>query len=416
MGSTASTVVFLNKIKTVDLKGPPQSASQTGIFLYEPNEREKRTKVSWDKGLGKNTTLKHVVENIKENKYHKGFPQAFRWETWKYLLKVSSDYEAYIDIPTASKFSSDIRKDIDRTFPQHPYFNTQVFGHYGQNALKRILEKFAYKWQGVGYCQGMNFIVGFLLLVSGGSEVEVFFLLENFFLKFNLIEFFAEDMKGIKEHLWVFEKLFEEKMNKLYWHFKDQDVIEDMWVLKMFLTLFTINFQVGFTVFIWDLLILEGFESIYRAIFAILKQNQEKLMKMSVFEILNFFNSANIINCSAQSFLKQIRRIKINKGKIQERECKSLPCPVIRHIANDERGDKSDSSSPKVTMQLVTEDPPVLIQRSKGSHNSGIWQTANPFGVNDSESCGESALNDSFNAEDVLNNLVTETDWDSMYI
>lgn len=415
MGLNVSKVVFLNKIKTVDIKGPSQFDSKIGIYLYEPNEREKRNKVSWDKGLGKNRTLRQVVENIKENKFHKGFPQVFRWETWKYQLKVSSDFETYIEIPRTSKFSHDIKKDIDRTFPRHPYFDTQMFGHYGQNALKRVLEKFAYKWQGVGYCQGMNFIVGFLLLVSGGAEAEVFFFLEKFFLKFNLIEFFAEDMKGIKEHLWLFEKLFEEKMNKLYWHFKDQDVIEDMWVLKMFLTLFTINFQLSVTVFIWDLLILEGFESIYKVIFAILKQNEENLMKMTVFEILNFFNSAKIINCSAQSFLKQIRRIKINKGKIQERECKSLPCPVILNVANEE-GVKSESSSPKVTIQMVTEDPPVLIQRSKGHHSSGIWQIANPFAVNDSESCGESALNDSFNAEDVLNNLVTETDWDSMYI
>lgn len=415
MGSTTGKIVFVSKTKKFDFNGPSQSNAKIGIFLYEPNEREKRTKQCWQKDFNRNKTLGNVIENIKESKFHKGFPQAYRWEAWKRLLNVSTDLNYYIEIPRTTQFSSDIAKDIDRTFPKHPFFNTQVLGHFGQNALKRVLEKFSYKWPEVGYCQGMNFVVGFLLLVSGGNEVEVFFFLEKLFEKFNLIDFYAEDMKGIKNHLWIFEQVFEEKMNKLYWHFKDQDVIEDMWVLKMFLTLFTVNFPLSVTVFIWDLLILDGFESIYKVIINILEKNQEKLLRMNGLEILNFFNSTKAINYSAQTFLKQIRKVKISKGKLQDRECKSLPCPVILNLTSENEA-KSETSSPKVTMQMVTEDPPVLITRNKGHHSSGIWKIINPFAMNSSESCDVSDHNDSFNAEDVLNNLVTETDWDSMYI
>ena len=64
-----------------------------------------------------------------------------------------------------------LKKDLNRTFPNHPYFDLKKQGNFGQAALERVLGKFAGKHDSIGYCQGMNFLAGFLLMASGGSEI-----------------------------------------------------------------------------------------------------------------------------------------------------------------------------------------------------------------------------------------------------
>lgn len=129
---------------------------------------------------------------------------------------------------TGEPYISVIRKDTDRAFPHHPYFNKEKYGWYGQMALLRILGKFAEEHRDIGYCQGMNYVAGFLLMISGGLEEEVYYFLERFCKQFGLAGFFSEDMASLKQYLWVFDKFFKIKFHKLYKHFKEQDVLDDM--------------------------------------------------------------------------------------------------------------------------------------------------------------------------------------------
>ena len=59
-----------------------------------------------------------------------------------------------------SQFAEQISKDIGRTFPEHALFDTQA----GTERLKRVLNAFAVA-SSIGYCQSMNFMGGFALLV-----------------------------------------------------------------------------------------------------------------------------------------------------------------------------------------------------------------------------------------------------------
>jgi len=75
-----------------------------------------------------------------------------------------------------SQWLHDIMKDLDRTFPAHPFFNKEQYGDLGQKALMNILQAFSVYNEKVGYCQSMNFIVGFILVMCGGNEKEAFWL------------------------------------------------------------------------------------------------------------------------------------------------------------------------------------------------------------------------------------------------
>lgn len=66
--------------------------------------------------------------------------------------------------------SSDIEKDIRRTFPGHRIFETPE----GLNALRRVLVAYSVHNQEVGYCQSLNYICAVLLLFV--NEEDAFWL------------------------------------------------------------------------------------------------------------------------------------------------------------------------------------------------------------------------------------------------
>ena len=109
-----------------------------------------------------------------------------RLNTWKILLSVDNDsnlykalspkkYKDYVNDDKLSLSSSGVRgeimRDVVRTFPCHPYFKS---GQQGESMLARILQATAIANDSVGYCQGMNFICGALLLCRLGSYQYIY--------------------------------------------------------------------------------------------------------------------------------------------------------------------------------------------------------------------------------------------------
>ena len=76
------------------------------------------------------------------------------------------------------KLINAIRVDLCRTFPRREFF--QVFEN--REKLGRILLSFGACRPQVGYCQGMNFLAGFLVALSGGLEEEAFWMFGLLFM------------------------------------------------------------------------------------------------------------------------------------------------------------------------------------------------------------------------------------------
>jgi len=107
----------------------------------------------------------------------KGPPPQFRWLAWRFIasrlkLRVTGDYEKnlYMGRQDSNVCRHDIKKDIDRTFPEFSYFKSSEFGSYGLAQLQNVLDAYSVYKPEVGYCQSMNFLAAFLLLNSGGNE------------------------------------------------------------------------------------------------------------------------------------------------------------------------------------------------------------------------------------------------------
>merc|ERR1719503_461981 len=96
----------------------------------------------------------------------RGIPPQYRWQVWKAAvhLEVHSHIRE-LDYASLSKRDNDwtavIEIDIARTFPE-----LKSFDQTNQNQLWRVLNAYASYNPTLGYCQGMNFVAGLLLIVS----------------------------------------------------------------------------------------------------------------------------------------------------------------------------------------------------------------------------------------------------------
>ncbi len=230
----------------------------------------------------------------------KGPPVCLRWVSWLVLnnIPIKRD-DNIIDYYISKNIDKDldklILKDIDRTFSElnSNYINEILL----KNSLYRILKAYAALDTEIGYCQGINLITAFLLIVCNYNEKDVFYILisilsntygDNFIIR----GFFSDEFPVLKLYLYYFEEIFERYNKKLKDHFDKLDLPLDTWVSKWFQTLFTICLPVEMCQRIWDCLFSYGPYFIFSFTLAFLKELESTLFqKTENIEILDFFNN-----------------------------------------------------------------------------------------------------------------------------
>lgn len=98
-------------------------------------------------------------------KLHLGIPTAIRGMVWQLMCKGKDPAleMTFTNLLTrTSTHEKLIQRDLARTFPKHEYF--QEDDGSGQEALFNVVKAYSLYDPEVGYCQGISFIVGPLLL------------------------------------------------------------------------------------------------------------------------------------------------------------------------------------------------------------------------------------------------------------
>ena len=94
-----------------------------------------------------------------------GIPPSIRGMVWQ-MLSESKNHELqskYIELlNTPSAYEKMIQRDLARTFPGHKFFKER--DGVGQEGLYNVVRAYSVHDQEVGYCQGLAFVVGPLLL------------------------------------------------------------------------------------------------------------------------------------------------------------------------------------------------------------------------------------------------------------
>lgn len=219
----------------------------------------------------------------------RGIPSRFRWKVWKARVGIAGDELAaqYRDLSgPQNQWSQQIEIDISRTFPELRWFNEEK-----QRRLFRVLNAYAAHNPDVGYCQGMNFVAGLLLIVSDMNEEESFTMLSRLMDDpvFNLSGFYREKLPLLRRYLRVCDCLVQETVPELREHFIREQVQPAVYLHQWFLTLFINCFPLAMVMIIWDVIICEGLPVILRIAVSILQVLKDSLLSMPFEEIIKFF-------------------------------------------------------------------------------------------------------------------------------
>lgn len=195
------------------------------------------------------------------------------------------------DATALQKLEKTIRRDLGARTSYSKYFISQG----SQESLFGLCKAYALYDEGVGYAQGMNFIV--MPLLFNMEEVDAFELLVKLMNKYGLREMFIQDMPGLHRSLYQFERLLEDLEPALYCHLRRRGVPPQLYATQWFLTLFAYRFPLQLVLRIYDLIFEEGLEStILKFAVAIMSRNSEALLSMKDMSPLTTFLKERIFD------------------------------------------------------------------------------------------------------------------------
>ncbi len=218
-----------------------------------------------------------------------------RLEIWKILLNIKNikkkynNYKILLYTYQKAELNSNISKniriiklDVERTF-----FNENI----DENRKKtgNILELINYLYEKIGYCQGMNFLVKFLLNVTEFNEEEVFYIMCGLLENTEFLNNFTHDLEFYQNYFKIFEKLIEIFFPLIFQKMKQYKIEAYFYCPSWFFTLFTGIFQ-NFNdtenypkclILIFENFLLNGYLAIFQVGFCLINYYKEKIIQLN---------------------------------------------------------------------------------------------------------------------------------------
>ena len=246
-----------------------------------------------NKEFFQNNIKKYLFKNKYFNKLlNYGIPQNFRFFIWDIVLSERYNNQKYFNYDQQSKEyksilqnntnNPQIEKDVNRTFMKDAEQTPKNI-----QSLRNLLNCIN-RFNSSGYCQGMNYIVGYLLKLTNFDEIKTFYIFRSVLC--DIKGYFEVGFPLLKKNNNLFDKLFKESYPKLYKHFQKHDIVNEFWVGKWFQTLFTLSLPFEELNVIWDVLLIRGFDFIVYICLALLEFIEKDLLEIKdSADIVNYF-------------------------------------------------------------------------------------------------------------------------------
>ncbi|XP_015836514.1 TBC1 domain family member 1 isoform X1 [Tribolium castaneum] len=255
-----------------------------------------------------------------------GVPRGKRGEVWQFLAEQYCMRTAPIDTSNFPNYNVPYEQllkqltshqhailiDLGRTFPNHSYFSSPLGP--GQLALFNLLKAYSLLDSEMGYCQGMSFVAGVLLLHM--EESQAFFLLRHLMFRRGLRLQYLPDMVGLQVKLYQLSRLLHDQLPDLYNHFDFYEVAPTLYAAPWLLTIFASQFPLGFVTRVFDLIFLESPDVIFRVAIALLTFHKDNLLACDSFEeIMNYLKNKlpTIDKPTLDKIMKQVYTTDISK-------------------------------------------------------------------------------------------------------
>ncbi|XP_061235662.1 TBC1 domain family member 1 isoform X4 [Neopsephotus bourkii] len=332
----------------------------------------KEVTLIWEKMLSTpgRSKIKFDVEKI-HSAVGQGVPRHHRGEIWKFLAEQyhlkhqfpskqqpkDTPYKELLKQLTSQQHA--ILIDLGRTFPTHPYFSAQLGA--GQLSLYNILKAYSLLDQEVGYCQGLSFVAGVLLLHM--SEEDAFKMLKFLMFDVGLRKQYRPDMTILQIQMYQLSRLLHDYHRDLYNHLEEHEIGPSLYAAPWFLTMFASQFPLGFVARVFDMLFLQGSEAIFKVALSLLGSHKPLILQHENLEtIVDFIKSTlpNLGLVQMEKTISQVFEMDIAKQlQAYEVEYHVLQDELIDSSLNDnqrlDKLEKANSSLRKQNFDLLEE-------------------------------------------------------------
>ncbi|KAK9367695.1 rab-GTPase-TBC domain-containing protein [Lipomyces kononenkoae] len=217
------------------------------------------------------------LPNLLSKKIKGGVPPPLRGLVWQSMAGASdptleSLFNAFIAEP--SPYDKVIGRDLHRTFPEVEMFRER--GGRGQTMLGQVLRAFSLYDMQVGYCQGLAFLVGPLLMHM--DERSAFCILVRLMEEYDLRTMFTADMAGLHLRIFQLTQLLQKFVPAVSEHMEHLGV-QSIYATQWFLSFFAVTCPLNILLRIYDVIFAEGaLETLMRVAVAIMQANQEQIL------------------------------------------------------------------------------------------------------------------------------------------
>uniref|UniRef100_A0A452SIU6 TBC1 domain family member 1 n=1 Tax=Ursus americanus TaxID=9643 RepID=A0A452SIU6_URSAM len=294
-----------------------------------------------------------------------GVPRHLRGEIWKFLAEQyrlqhqfpskqqpkDTPYKELLKRLTSQQHA--ILIDLGRTFPTHPYFSAQLGA--GQLSLYNILKAYSLLDQEVGYCQGLSFVAGILLLHMG--EEEAFNMLKFLMFEMGLRKQYRPDMIILQIQMYQLSRLLHDYHRDLYNHLEEHEIGPSLYAAPWFLTVFASQFPLGFVARVFDMIFLQGSEVIFKVALSLLGSHKPLILQHENLEtIVDFIKNTlpnlglvqmekTISQVFEMDIAKQLQAYEVEYHVLQEELIDSSP------LSDNQRMDKLEKTNSSLRKQ-----------------------------------------------------------------
>ncbi|KAJ8787212.1 hypothetical protein J1605_005798 [Eschrichtius robustus] len=278
---------------------------------------QKEVLITWDKKLlNCRTKIRCDMEDI-HTSLKEGVPKSRRGEIWQFLAlqyrlrhrlpnkqqPPDTSYKELLKQLTAQQHA--ILVDLGRTFPTHPYFSAQLGA--GQLSLFNLLKAYSLLDKEVGYCQGISFVAGVLLLHM--SEEQAFEMLKFLMYDLGFRKQYRPDMMSLQIQMYQLSRLLHDYHRDLYNHLEENEISPSLYAAPWFLTLFASQFPLGFVARVFDIIFLQGTEVIFKVALSLLSNQEALIMECENFENIVEFLKSTLPDMNSSEMEKLITQV-----------------------------------------------------------------------------------------------------------
>ena len=242
---------------------------------------------------------KYIYKNILI-KYHSKFEIKKHISIWKIIFDFNKLKKKYNYTSIKESLLNNKSKNKDPLFEmiELDSIRTSFKENQKENQIKlgNLLKVTSKQLPSVNYCQGMNHIAAFLLMLCEGNEEEAFYLFLSFLIETDYCGLMGNDLAQLNKYFYCFERILDIMLPEINNFLINNNVTGGYFLSPWFITLFSIAFDqkennMDVIIKLFDMFLFCGWKAVFKIGISLIKINWLKILSLPDEKLVHYLNN-----------------------------------------------------------------------------------------------------------------------------